>query len=215
MFKPNSKVVFFGAHTDDEMICAGTLHRLVREGHTVDVVTFAQAATVNDRAGSGNSMDVDDEWHRSMDLIGVSARRLYSAYISPSADFQPHRQRIAQLIYDYCEAEKPDVVFTLSPDDENTAHHIVGVESERVLRGRVPTVVRCQFPWNYSIGRPNLFVRLDQPDWECKLAVIDAYKSQHFRYRYREMLSAYCLADGLSVKSLLPCEKFEIIRDVR
>ena len=212
MFKRDQKVVLFAAHTDDEMICAGTLHRAVREGAQVDVVVFSQAATADDRTGHDLSQVVYDEWSNAMDVIGVSLRR--SHRFAPSADFQPHRQKIAQLIYDYCEAEKPDVVFTLSPDDENTAHHIVGVESERVLRGRVPTVVRCQFPWNYSIGRPNLFVRLEQPDWEAKLAVIDAYKSQHFRYRYKEMLAAYCLADGLSVKSLLPCEKFEVIRSV-
>ena len=35
------KVLFFGAHTDDEVICAGTLHRLVRQGAEVMVMSFS------------------------------------------------------------------------------------------------------------------------------------------------------------------------------
>lgn len=210
------RVVFYGAHTDDEMICAGTLHRLIQEGHDVRVVTFAPAAIESDRQGDEPSaMIVKSEWTCSLDAIGVPDGLHHREFVRllPSVDFQPFRQRICQFVYDDCELHKPDIVFTLSPEDENTAHAIVGTETERVMRGRVPTVIRCQFPWNYGIGRPNLYVKLDRLDLDAKREVIRAYKSQHFRYEYERMLLAYCHADGLSVKAEY-AEKFEIIRSV-
>lgn len=209
-----SKAVFFGAHTDDEMICAGTLHRLVRSGCEVHVVTFAPAAIQSDRTGGQASSDVVvKEWHAALDAIGVSPFHRKFLNYTPSSNFQKFRQDICQYAYDYCEQQKPQLVFTLSPEDENTAHAVVGVETERVMRGRVPTVVRCQFPWNYGIGRPNLYVKLAQEDMIVKQRVIDAYTSQHFRYSYKDMLTHYVIGDGLSVKCQA-AEKFEIVRSV-
>lgn len=206
------KVVFFGAHADDEMICAGTLHRLAKGGTEVQVVTAGPAATAQDRTGNVESWDiVQREWRQSLNLIGAGKSRFLS--VMPSADFQPHRQRVCQAVYDICEAEKPDAVFILSPEDENTAHSVMGIECERVMRGRVPWTIRCQFPWNYGLGRPNLYVSLSDADLACKAQVIETYKSQHFRYRYGEMLLAQAVADGLSVK-VAAAEKFEIVRGV-
>jgi len=213
MIEAWKKVVCFFAHTDDEMICAGTLHRLARSGCEVHVVTFAQAATERDRKGMDRDYTLCDEWMKSMDIIGVHHQHRVLYDIRPSCDFQPHRQQICQWTYNYVERYKPDCVFTLSPDDENTAHSIVGVECERVMRGRVPTLVRCQFPWNYNIGRPNLYVTLDVENLKVKAAVIEAYESQHFRYNYHDMLMDYARADGASVKRLA-VEKFEIVRSV-
>ena len=208
------KILVLTAHSDDEMICAGTLHRLARQGARIQVVCFSPAATVEDRRGTEKSSTIlRPEWERSMDLIGVAREDRYFLGMTPSADFQKFRQEICQTIFDLCEFERPDAVFTLSPDDENVAHAIVGVESERVLRGRVSYAIRCQYPWNFSMGRPNLFVKLDEQDLMCKKKVIAAYASQAFRYRYGEMLVHQCLADGMSVK-VEAAEKFELIRAV-
>ncbi len=207
------KVVFFGAHTDDEMVCAGTLHRLAKAGVEVQVVTFSPAATESDRRGTyDSSCVVEKEWNNALDAIGVGCGRYYHEML-PSAELVRWRQRIAQIAYDHCEEHKPDVVFTLSPEDENPAHAVVGVETERVMRGRVPTVIRCQFPWNYGIGRPNLYVTLGEEELAVKCKVIRAYQSQRFRYRYEDMLLSYARADGLSVKAEY-AEKFEVIRSV-
>lgn len=219
------KVVFFGAHTDDEMICAGTLHRLVRQGCEVYMCAFSFAATEKDRKGYGSHEEepskgkfksvcdweiVGDEWDLSKKLIGGKGP---CKGLSPSCDFHKHRQEIADYVFKYCEQERPDALITLSPEDENPAHKIVGEECERVSRGRVPLHLRCQFPWNFSIGRSNLFVKLEQEDLQCKQDVIDAYQSQKFRYNYHDMLIAQCRADGLSVKAQF-AEKFEIVRAV-
>lgn len=214
MLEGIKKAAFIGCHSDDEFICAGTLHRLAKQGCEVHVLTFAPAATSEDRTGTNVSIEtVKPEWESSLDLIGVGRghRKFYG--LTPSADLHPYRQRICQEIYDFCEKEKPNAVFVLSPDDENTAHAIVGIESERVMRGRVPMTIRCQFPWNFSVGRPNLYVSLSQEDLTVKRAVIDAYASQKFRYQYSDILMHYAIAQGLSVK-VPAAETFEIIRAV-
>jgi hypothetical protein len=208
------KAVFIGAHTDDEFIAAGTLYRLATYGTRVYIITLAPAAIQSDRTGGDkSSYIVVREWHQSMDLIGVGKEDRHFLSLTPSSDLHPFRQRICQYVYDFCEKEKPDIAFILSPEDENTAHSIVGIESERVMRGRVPTTIRCQFPWNFGIGRPNLYVKLNQEELRVKQAVINAYQSQKFRYNYEEMLLHYAYGNGLSVKAEA-AESFEIIRAV-
>ena len=217
------KAVMFCAHTDDEMVSAGTLHRLVRQGCEVHVVAYGPAAVKEDRAGSHDSVRVVlPEWHAALDLIGVKQEHRKFCNFVPSARLEDYRQDVCQVAYDYIEMHKPDAVFTLSPDDENTAHAVVGRETERVMRGRVPIAIRCLYPWNYSIGRPNLYVKLDDQDVAVKESVIMAYKSQapayleaggKFRYNYLLMLMSAIVTDGQSVK-VSRAEKFEMIRGV-
>lgn len=208
------KAVAFFAHSDDEMICAGTLHRLARSGCEVTVVTFAPAATESDRTGTQASAEILlPEWQRSMEIIGAKGRFCPLSIWNPSSRLAEQGQAIADYAFGYCEAEKPDAAFILSPEDENPAHSVVGIQCERVMRGRVPLTIRCHFPWNYGLGRPNLYVRLDTEDLGAKRGVIGAYRSQAFRYNYADMLMDYVRADGLSVK-VPAAEKFELVRGV-
>lgn len=212
------KAVFFGAHTDDEFICAGTLHRLACAGCEVHVVTFGPAATKDDRRGTYVSSEIVlPEWHQSLDVIGIRQEHrqfhgMRDGYL-PSAEMPKFAEEICQDVYDYCESVKPDLALILSPHDENTAHAVVGVACERVMRGRVAHVWRCLFPWNFSTDKPNLYVKLESEDMEAKRAVINCYQSQKFRYDYESILMHYAVADGLAVK-VPAAEKFEVVRSV-
>lgn len=211
MFKGVKKAVFVCAHCDDEQVCAGTLHRLVRSGVTVHVLSATTAALQTTLIGVEDYDDVNkNEWRESMKIIGAVGW-IYGIY--PSSDFYPHRQKLCQWVYGYLVREEYDLAIILSPEDENPAHKIMGEECERVMRGRVPTVLRCQFPWNYSSGRGNVFVELSPGDLEAKEKVCLAYKSQSFRYNYREIFMSQARMEGLSVK--VPyAEKFELLRAV-
>jgi LmbE family N-acetylglucosaminyl deacetylase len=211
------KVVMFATHTDDEMVCAGTLSKLHKNGHELVVVTFAPAATENDRLGTNYSyFKVKPEWEASMHLLGVEKHNqiLYNIFL-PSIDLTPHRQAICQRMFDLLEAQRFDIAFVPSPYDQNSGHATVGSAAEEVTRGRVKTVVRYQFPWNYGTPAPNfnLYVSLSSQELNVKRSVINCYQSQHFRYAYREMLMSYAQADGLSVKAVA-AEKFELVRAV-
>ncbi len=213
------RAVFFGAHTDDEMVCAGTLHRLVKQGTEVWVVTAGPAATEHDRTGTQLSTSIVlPEWQRSLVTIGVipdmyspDNHRFYN--ITPSIDLAPHRQFLAQRLFNLLEQYTFDLALILSPNDQNSGHALMGSVCEEVTRGRVPNVLRCCFPWNYGSGNPNLYITLDESSLVIKKAVIECYPSQHFRYNYGSMLLAYAVADGLSVK-VPAAEKFEVVRMV-
>lgn len=214
MIEGLKRVAFFGAHTDDEFICAGTLHRLARAGCDVHVVTFMPAATQDDRRGGVNSLAVvREEWEASLRRIGARGK-LYGWM--PSADAVTKRpDEVGQAVYDYVVDTEPEACFILSPEDENTAHRVLGQQCERVMRGRygLRHVLRCQYPWNYGVGRANVFVALDEEDLKAKRDVINCYQSQLWRYGYEDMLVAQCRVDGLSVK--VPyAERFELLRGV-
>ena len=208
------KAIFFCAHTDDEGICAGTLHRLVRQGAEVRVCAFTTAATKEDRRGIHDEgvTELMTEFEDSMKALGIT--EYWCGGMRPSASaIQEHRQMVCQSIYNTVEVVKPDLVITLSPEDENPAHRVIGEECERVMRGRVPLLWRCQYPWNYAIGKQNVFVELSAEDVEAKRRSIQAYQSQRFRYNYEEIFMHQIRVDGLSVK--VPyAEKFELVRAV-
>lgn len=211
------RVLFLAAHCDDEMLAAGTLHRLVRQGAEVHVCAMGPCATQEDRVGGQQSeQDVLPEYRSSLGIIGAveptPLSRWYAGII-PSSRMAEWPQRVGQFIYDAIERWRPDLVFTLSPTDENPAHAVVGQQTERVARGRVPTLVRVHCPWNYQYGHCNLYVELDGSDLQCKRDVVNAYQSQKFRYDYETALLSYAVADGLSVK-VPAAERFELVRSV-
>lgn len=212
------RVTCFFAHSDDEMVAAGTLHRLVRQGADVEVVCFGPCAIESDREGGKPSVAVvQAEWFRSLELIGaapgIDPVHGWGMFL-PSKSLAERGQRIADYMFHHLEKRKPDCILTLSPHDENPAHAVVGVQAERVARGRVDTVIRCDMPWNFSMDRPNLYVRLEGEDFACKIRVIEAYQSQAWRYDYKNMLTNYAWANGQSVKAGQPCEVFTVIRSV-
>lgn len=203
-------VLFVGAHTDDEMVCAGSLTKLNKMGAQVHVLTFSHSATSRDRRGGKVARRaVLPEFKRSMGLLKARWR-----LFNWGTDTLPNkRDAIRQTVFDFVNRRHVDMAFILSPHDDHQAHQVVGEESERVMKGRVATILRCQYPWNYRAFNPNVFVTLSDDEFQNKLAVIQCYKSQMFRYQYADMLGSYTRGDGLSIKHALS-EKFELVRCV-
>ncbi len=208
LFQNVKKAVFIGAHTDDEMICAGTLRKLVKSGVEVKVIAFS-CAPIPDKSLERTWDIIRLEFLQSMKSIGVlPENRIILNY--DARTLSTHHDKIRQLLYNYTVNEKPDLALILSSEDDHQDHAIVGKSAERVMKNRVPMVIRCHYPWNFiNPGRSNLFVKLTPDEFETKLAVIRAYKSQHFRYDYENLFTALTRANGLATKNEL-AEAFEI-----
>ncbi len=200
MFEGIKTALFVGAHADDEIVCAGTLRKLVKAGVDVNILTFGPSRTEKGTDCPKSERDA------SLAAIGASS----FAYLNYHSD---HLSDLASEIRDYLYnyARWPDIAFILSPNDDHPSHACVARECERTMKNAVPRIVRCQFPWNYQSLQPNLFVELTPDELQTKRDCIKAYGSQLWRYDYEQMLAAYCLADGLAVKQG-PTEKFEILR---
>jgi len=209
IFDNVKKAVFVGAHTDDEMVAAGTLRKLVKNGVKVDVLAFS-CAPIPGKSQEEAEKILGREFVKAMKAIGGASLKNW-----PPMDFDPRsfssgEDEIRQILYDYTAREKPDIAFVLSPEDDHQSHAIVGKSAERVMKNRVPLVLRCHYPWNFiNPGRRNFFVKLTSDEFETKLAVIRAYKSQHFRYDYENLYTALARVDGLATKNEL-AEAFEI-----
>src|SRR3989344_1582288 len=207
-FQNVKKAVFICAHTDDEMICAGTLRKLVKNGALVKVVAFSCAPIPGESAEKTQEI-LRAEFSRSMESIGVlpeNGRILdYDA-----RTLSTHHDKIRQFLYDFTLAEKPDLALIPSSEDDHQDHSILGKSAERVMKNRVPIVIRCHYPWNFiNPGRSNLFVKLTDDEFKAKLAVIRAYQSQHFRYNYEDLFTSLTRVNGLTTKNEL-AEAFEI-----
>ncbi|MFH1197510.1 MAG: PIG-L family deacetylase [bacterium] len=208
IFDNVKKAVFIGAHTDDEMVAAGTLRKLVKSGIKVDVLAFS-CAPIPKKSQEEAEKILKREFAKAMKAIGASFES-YSLMDFDPRSFSKDEDEIRQILYDYIVKEKPDIAFVLSPEDDHQSHAIVGKSAERVMKNRVPFVLRCHYPWNFiNPGRRNFFVKLAQDEFETKLAVIRAYKSQHFRYDYENLYTALARVDGLATKNEL-AEAFEI-----
>lgn len=206
-----TSVLFVGAHTDDEMICAGTLARLVRCGTDVHIISFSSARI--DGVPEAESKEIlKKEFAAAMDVIGIPKANHWLPDFE-TRKLPENRSAVRQYVYDFIVSHALDAAFILSPHDEHQDHQAVGEECERVMKGRVPLIIRCQYPWNLHSFNPNLYIALTDEEFRIKQAHIEAYRSQTFRYDYAEMFGGYAKGDGLSIKKRF-AEKFEIVRCV-
>jgi len=208
IFDNVKKAVFIGAHTDDEMVCAGTLRKLVKNGVEVKVIVFS-CAPIPGETVDRNKDVLCREFSCAMEAIGISPCNWLVSDFNPRT-LPTREDDVRQWLYDFTIREKPDIVFVLSPDDEHQDHAIVGRSAERVMKNRVPAVIRCHYPWNFiNPGRCNFFVKLTPDEFKTKLNVIKAYKSQAFRYDYENLFKALSRMSGLATKNEI-AEAFEI-----
>lgn len=208
LFKNVKKAVFIGAHTDDEMICAGTLRKLVKSGVEVKVIAFSYAP-IPDKSSAEVKKILSSEFSLSKKAIGILPENGWVLDFE-ARTLPTHHDKIRQFLFNFTVTEKPDLAFVLSPEDDHQDHAVLGKSAERVMKNRVPMVIRCHYPWNFiNPGRSNLFVKLTPDEFEAKLAVIRAYKSQHFRYAYENLFTSLTRVNGLATKNEL-AEAFEI-----
>ena len=209
IFNNVKKAVFIGAHTDDEMIAAGTLRKLVKSGVEVKVIALS-CAPIPEKSQAEAENVLWLEFEEAMRAIGVLPINYLLKCYDPRT-LSNREDEIRQFLYDYTIRGKPDLAFILSSQDDHQVHAVVGKSAERVMKNRVPNVIRCHYPWNFiNAGSHNLFVKLTSDEFEAKLSVIRAYKSQHFRYDYENLFTALSKLHGLTTKNEL-VEAFEIL----
>lgn len=207
LFQKTKKAVFVGAHTDDEIVAAGTLRKLVKAGWEVNVLTFSCAAIPNTVREDAIKI-LRSEFLSSMKIIGVENFKVL--------DFNPgvlpeDQTKIRQALFDFIARVKPDLAFILSHEDDHQDHSFLGKACEAVMKNRVHNILRCHFPWNFVSGQRNFFVSLEDDEFNAKLDVIRAYRSQHFRYDFESILASQARLDGYVTKSG-PMESFEVVR---
>jgi LmbE family N-acetylglucosaminyl deacetylase len=197
------RILAIGAHADDvELGCGGTLARARREGREVFVLTLSK----HDPWFDGTKVQIDREWHQSLDRLGVGKpqRRLETFLGCQGDDFQRRRADLLRIVEEVRDAFRPDTVLFHSRHDTNQDHQQVHAEVVRALK-RHATLLGYEFPNNQLAFDGRLFVALDEQDLATKCDALSCYRSLRAQWeerneRYR--LDTLSYLDPAAVRAL-------------
>jgi LmbE family N-acetylglucosaminyl deacetylase len=172
---PLTRVLAIGAHSDDlEIGCGGTMLALARAnpGLTVDWVVLAAEGA---RA---------DEARRSAEVL-LSDAGACSVEVHDFRDgYLPHTAADVKDAFEDLKARvEPDLVLTHTRDDLHQDHRLVCELTWNTFRDHL--ILEYEIPkWDGDVGRPNLYVPLEEPQVQEKLDLLaghfDSQRGKHW-----------------------------------
>lgn len=171
------KVVALVAHPDDELMCAGTLARLVTEGHDVELVVGFFSDFGPDGQKQGLTAERLVELAASSEAIGCTLRPL----VFPDETDFAWSQRWVQRIEPH--VGKPDLLISHRVEDCNTSHGHLGRVARTIARKNTTSLWEMDqtIPGGLTAQAPNMLVNISHHT-EAKAEAVAAYRSQLERY---------------------------------
>jgi LmbE family N-acetylglucosaminyl deacetylase len=172
------RILALGAHADDiEIGCGGTVLRLVERG-LVGAATWVVLSATGERA---------EEAHASgaAFLKGVEKQRI--AVHGFRDGFFPYSGGAIKDTFERLKREvDPDLVFTHRGDDAHQDHRLVAELTWNTFRNHL--ILEYEIPkYDGDLGRPNLFVPLDEPTYGRKIELLQKlFPSQHSKPWFTE-----------------------------
>ena len=200
------KVLFVGAHPDDETACSGLLSLLSANGACIDFLTFSDC---RDQIPEGFTIDdLHDEWREALGLFNVGRRTLLVDI--PNQHFPDHRQAILQEMVDRRDAGY-DLVLLPASSDCHQDHSVVREEGIRAFKHT--TILGYEHPQNSVRAVPmQCYVVLDEDDMEQKLAHAATYRTQaHRTYMQTDFIEAVARMRGVQAGAQY-AEALEVVR---
>ena len=195
-----SKVLVLSPHTDDgELGAGGTIAKLVENGSQLTYFAFSAPREV-----------LREECTLALNVLGVKNFKIFDFQVRY---FPMHRQEILEILFDYNEKNKPDLVLTPSPNDLHQDHQTVTNEALRAFKHS--TILGYELPWNNIIFRENCFITLEERHICKKIEALWNYKSQISRRHYfdKEYLMGLTRSRGVQINKKY-AEAFEAIKIV-
>jgi LmbE family N-acetylglucosaminyl deacetylase len=198
------RVLFLGAHPDDEMACSGLLVKMARDGAVIDAITFSDCS---DLIPDGFApADLVAEWRQAMDFLGVRDRLLMSI---PNRNFPAHRQAVLALLDEYRDGY--DLVLCPATFDVHQDHATVAAEAVRAFKHT--TLLGYELPMNeVKVTMLTGFIHLDPDIVEAKVAHTAIYRSQARRaYMHETYIRGLVAVRGVQA-GCAAAEAYEVIR---
>jgi LmbE family N-acetylglucosaminyl deacetylase len=165
------RVLCLGAHADDiEIGCGGTLLKLLaaRGGRvSVDWVVFSADERRKAEAVRSAESFLRDAKEANVRIEGF--RSSYFPYVG--GEVKDFFERLA-------DEGSPDLVFTHHRDDLHQDHRVIAELTWNTYRDHL--ILEYEIPkYDGDLGRPNVFVPLDRPQCDRKIALLlEGYPSQ-------------------------------------
>jgi LmbE family N-acetylglucosaminyl deacetylase len=170
---PLTEVLILGAHADDiEIGCGGTVLRLLegRPGLRVTWVVFSgKGSRAREARVSGHAM-----------LAGVRRKRVQLARFRDG--FFPSQAAAIKAYFEQLKrVTRPGLIFTHCREDLHQDHRLVAELTWQTFRDH--TILEYEIPkYDGDLGRPNLYVPLDEVSCERKIGhILRAFPSQKGR----------------------------------
>jgi LmbE family N-acetylglucosaminyl deacetylase len=199
------RVLFLGAHPDDEMGCAGTLARLAEAGAAVSVVTFSDC---HDLIPTGFTVaDLRAEWQTALLTLGITEPPVLLDI--PNRRFPIHRQAILDTLDE--RRGRYDLVLLPATSDAHQDHGTVAAEGIRAFKHA--TILGYELPMNTIRSATWAgFVRLEPRHVELKVEHVQTYRSQaHRPYMAEAFIRGLAAVHGVQA-GCEAAEAFEVIR---
>ncbi len=168
------RVLAVVAHADDlELMAGGTIARLIREGHSVDVLSISDGVwTAPDGTVMRDREEARQEERRAAACLGYSVDNL--GYPAMDLKFE---DRLVQEVLRRVAAVRANVLIC---PWERDIHHDHEVASRIALAAsrRIPTILMGQI--NYylrDVFTPNVFVDITST-WEQKIEAMQCFRAQ-------------------------------------
>lgn len=109
------------------------------------------------------------------------ARVTFTSHGLPDGRLPAHWQQVKEAVEAAAAGPEPDLVLAPATDDAHQDHRTVAELVTTAFRG--PLVLRYEIPkWDGDLGRPNLYLPMDESLARQKVALLDAcFPSQHGR----------------------------------
>lgn len=181
------KVLFVGAHTDEELCFGGAIQHF---NNGCFYVAFSSCGLP----------ELEKEFRQSCDILDVNSV-VYNLAVRKF-----NGQAVANFLYD--QQKHFDCLFTHSVKDVHPDHRIVAEESLRVWKKSVITYMGA---WNGNLDY-NYFIELTDQQLEKKIQALACYKSQaHRPYMDPEFIRAQARYNGIKCGKLY-AEAFKVER---
>jgi len=209
------RILIISPHSDDAILTiGGTISRILEEG---DQVFYLGLSIAEESIPEGFPKDaLAKEVRLATKVLGIDPKKVYIKRF-PVRRFQEHRQKVLDIIIDFRNKVKPDIVFIPATDDTHQDHEVVNRESIRAFRNFC-SIYGYDFPWNDLYGmKMNLFYQLEKRHIEKKVKAVRCLKSQIIKkanYLTEEYIRGLAIERGGRIRANY-AEAFEVIRDIR
>jgi LmbE family N-acetylglucosaminyl deacetylase len=187
------RILCLGAHCDDiEIGCGGTLLKLLERspGAHVDWIVFSSSDVREAEARAGAAKFLAGAG--SANVVVESFRERYFPYVPEIKEY-----------FDGLGATlRPDIVFTHFRDDLHQDHVLLADLALNTFRDHL--ILEYEIPkWDGDLGRPAVFVPLDQQQVDAKVdAIWDVYASQRDKHWFtKETFLATLRLRGIECKA--------------
>lgn len=174
------KVLVLAAHPDDETLgCGGTIHKLHREGHKIQLLTF----TDGESSRGVNKKNRNNLLGLVSDILGIENHS--SSNFPDNAMDSVSLLKLCKFIESEVE-DLPDIIFTHFQDDLNVDHKLVAKATFTVFRpqfGKEVELYSYYIPSSTDYNPTanfcaNTFFKLSKLDIDKKIQALEVYNKE-------------------------------------